>query len=154
MPRRSTLACPASPPAAAIMARERQRALALACSLVALQLASPLAVIHAQPLQASQVQFLKDCQTAWSPVLFGWGGAHPVCSSVEGITCDSSGMVLELNISELNVTGSIPDSISSLRKLSILNHAIRVHRCRYLQYNQLTGSIPAAIGTLTNLKHL
>ncbi|CAI7752637.1 unnamed protein product [Closterium sp. NIES-53] len=144
MPRRSTLACPASPPAAAIMARERQRALALACSLVALQLASPLAVIHAQPLQASQVQFLKDCQTAWSPVLFGWGGAHPVCSSVEGITCDSSGMVLELNISELNVTGSIPDSISSLRKLSIL----------YLQYNQLTGSIPAAIGTLTNLKHL
>ncbi|CAI7774098.1 unnamed protein product [Closterium sp. NIES-54] len=100
-----------------------QRALALAWCLAVLQLATPVALVNAQPLQASQVQFLRDCQTAWSEALPGWGGAHPDCSSAQGITCDSNGMILKMNLPELSLSGSIPDSISSLRELSLLRTA-------------------------------
>ncbi|CAI5463036.1 unnamed protein product [Closterium sp. Yama58-4] len=145
--RRSTL-CLSSPPAAAAslegMARERrvQRALSLACCLVTLQLVST--VVHAQPLQASQVQFLQDCQTVWGQTFPGWGDSNPDCSSAEGVTCDSSGMISAMGVSNLNLKGSIPDSISNLRKISLLD----------VSWNKLSGSIPTEIGVLTNLQSL
>ncbi|CAI5463000.1 unnamed protein product, partial [Closterium sp. Yama58-4] len=72
------------------------------------------------------------------------------------------------NLPELSLSGSIPDSISSLRELSIL-YLIKNRftgsipstisiltnlQQLYLQYNHLTGSIPAEIGILTNLRFL
>ncbi|CAI7926942.1 unnamed protein product, partial [Closterium sp. NIES-54] len=127
-----------------VVERWVQRALALALCLAVLQLATPVALVNAQLLQASQVQFLQDCQTAWGQTLPGWGSSNPDCSSAKGITCDSSGMVLVMDLPYLNLKGPIPDSISSLRELSII----------YLQYNQLTGSIPTTLGVLTNLNHI
>ncbi|CAI7901373.1 unnamed protein product, partial [Closterium sp. NIES-54] len=114
--------------------------LALAWCLAVLQLATPVPMVNAQPLQASQVQFLQDCLTAWGQTL----PSNPDCSSVEGITCDSSGMVLEMKLPERNLRGPIPGSISSLRELSIL----------YLIKNRFTGSIPNTISILTNLQQL
>ncbi|CAI5535106.1 unnamed protein product, partial [Closterium sp. Naga37s-1] len=89
-------------------------------------------------------QFLQDCQTAWDELLPGWGGAHPDCSSAQGITCDSNGMILEMSLPELSLSGSIPDSISALRELSLL----------YLIKNWCTATIPTTIGVLTNLQQL
>ncbi|CAI5981230.1 unnamed protein product [Closterium sp. NIES-64] len=76
------------------MTRERvQCALALAWSLAVLATSS----VNAQPLQATQARFLQDCQTAWGQTFPGWSGATPECSTANGITCDWSGMILEIN---------------------------------------------------------
>ncbi|CAI5535190.1 unnamed protein product, partial [Closterium sp. Naga37s-1] len=88
-------------------------------------------------------QFLRDCQTAWGQTLPGWGGSNPDCSSAQGVTCDSTGMISAMRLSSLNLGGSIPDSISNLKKISSL----------ILSRNQLSGSIPAAIGNLANLSY-
>ncbi|CAI5929890.1 unnamed protein product [Closterium sp. NIES-65] len=99
------------------MTRERvQCALALAWSLAVLATSS----VNAQPLQATQAptpgfpsrphssnnypsslhqpaaRFLQDCQTAWGQTFPGWSGATPECSTANGITCDWSGMILEI----------------------------------------------------------
>ncbi|CAI5463024.1 unnamed protein product [Closterium sp. Yama58-4] len=103
-----------------LLERWVQRALALAWCVAVLQLATPVALVNAQLLEESQVQFLQDCQTAWGQTLPGWGDPNPDCSSAQGITCDSNGMVLVMHLPELNLSGSIPDSISSLRELSLL----------------------------------
>ncbi|CAI5462998.1 unnamed protein product, partial [Closterium sp. Yama58-4] len=88
-------------------------------------------------------QFMQDCQTAWNQVLPGWGAANPDCTA-QGITCDSSGMILEMQLDSLSIAGSIPSSISSLPALSKL----------LIRDNQLSGSIPTTINVLTNMQHL
>ncbi|GJP49254.1 hypothetical protein CLOM_g8492 [Closterium sp. NIES-68] len=126
------------------MVRERvQRALSLAWCLAALAVA-PFAMIHAVPLQASQVKFLQDCQTAWDVVFPGWSGSNPDCRRAENVKCDSSGMIVEINILWIDLRGPIPDSIGNLRKLTAL----------YLVQSHLSGSIPTTIGILTNLVNM
>ncbi|CAI5499317.1 unnamed protein product, partial [Closterium sp. Naga37s-1] len=86
-------------------------------------------------------QFLQDFQTAWGQNLAGWGGSDPDCSSATGVTCDNSGMISAMRLSNLNLRGPIPDSISNLQKISSLD----------VSNNWINGSIPAKIGDLTNL---
>ncbi|CAI5479172.1 unnamed protein product, partial [Closterium sp. Yama58-4] len=128
------------------MARERVRvlcALALACWLAVLL--APAAIVNAAvPLEATQVQFLQECQAAWGQSIPGWSGASPDCSNATGLTCDPSGMIVDLQLRNYKLGGQIPNSLSSLRKVTRLD----------LASNQLPGSIPATVTALSLLKYL
>ena len=60
-----------------------------------------------------------------------------------GVTV-SSGHVIEIRLSENNLSGNIPPQLGDLAGLEAL----------WLDYNQLTGSIPTELGNLTDLQHL
>jgi Leucine-rich repeat (LRR) protein len=70
-----------------------------------------------------------------------WNVTNTPCSDWAGITCDG-GHVIQIDRSEKNLTGSIPDwsALTSLQHLGLWN-------------NQLTGSIPDW-SMLTSLQHL
>ncbi|GJP75339.1 hypothetical protein CLOP_g5790 [Closterium sp. NIES-67] len=128
------------------MARERvQRALALVWCITAALVVTPLVMVHAQPLEVSQVQFLQDCKAAWDQDFDGWSN-NPDCSSSASskFECDSSGMIVKISLQYANLFGPLPDSISNLRVLSSLDF----YRA------QVTGSIPGTIGSLTSLLSL
>ncbi|CAI5959809.1 unnamed protein product [Closterium sp. NIES-65] len=73
--------------------RERvQRAWALAWWLAVL--VAPVAMVKAVPLEATQVEFLQECQAAWGRSISGWSGESPDCSSATGLACDPSGMIV------------------------------------------------------------
>ncbi|MBO5075647.1 MAG: redoxin domain-containing protein [Bacteroidales bacterium] len=69
-----------------------------------------------------------------------WGSALPV-SEWYGIRTDEDGLVIGISLQFNNLTGSIPEGLSGLERLSTLD----------LYYNNLTGSIPAEIGSISNL---
>ena len=61
-----------------------------------------------------------------------------------GVTTDTDGNVLELDLSRNKLTGEIPEAVGDLTQLTILN----------LDNNKLTGTIPAELGKLTQLTEL
>ncbi len=61
-----------------------------------------------------------------------------------GVTTDTDGNVLELDLSRNKLTGTIPAEVGDLTQLTELR----------LNNNQLTGTIPAAVWTLTRLTTL
>ncbi|GJP71830.1 hypothetical protein CLOP_g2620 [Closterium sp. NIES-67] len=112
-------------------------------ALSALWLTSVVSSCRAQTIHASQAVFLTDCQNAWARTFEGWTqGAN--CSAAYGLECDGSGMITRMIISNNSLTGSIPDSISSLTALTQLD----------LSDNKLSGSIPTGVGKLSRLKEL
>lgn len=56
----------------------------------------------------------------------------------------SSNRVVEIDLSQNNLSGSIPSSLGNIDKLRSLD----------LEYNELTGSIPASLGNLADLQYL
>ncbi|CAI5513690.1 unnamed protein product, partial [Closterium sp. Naga37s-1] len=111
--------------------------------------------------------FLEDCQKAWGKTLLGWARGA-TCGTIEGVTCDSSGMITSIDLTSTTLDGSIPNSISSLTSLKTLamsNCGLKGSipaeilslvslKIFNVTNNQLTGPIPAAIGKLTNLNEL
>ena len=61
-----------------------------------------------------------------------------------GVTTDASGKVIELDLSENNLSGTIPSELADLSSLEKLN----------LDLNELKGQIPAELGILANLEDL
>ncbi|WP_339869278.1 PKD domain-containing protein [uncultured Algoriphagus sp.] len=76
----------------------------------------------------------------------GWttAGSPPDVSGWYGITVDAAGHVVELNLSNNNLVGTLSTAISGLTYLKTLN----------VDGNNLTGSIPTTLGTLTGLNQL
>ena len=70
-----------------------------------------------------------------------WGTDLPL-DEWYGVSTDWKGHVYSINLSDNNLTGSIPNSIEGLIELRRL----------YLSNNQLTGDIPESIGYLGNLE--
>ena len=85
-----------------------------------------------------------------------------------GVIVDDSGRVIELNLSENELSGSIPPELGNLAKLEVLGLAVNqlrgtiplelVNLSRlthlFLFSNQLTGSIPPELSKLANLEQL
>ncbi|KAL8125072.1 hypothetical protein AgCh_012662 [Apium graveolens] len=61
-----------------------------------------------------------------------------------GITCDSHRHVISLNLSSLNLTGTLSPDLSSLRFLQNLSLAV----------NQFSGSLPESLNSLSSLRSL
>ncbi|KAL9459803.1 hypothetical protein AB3S75_003080 [Citrus x aurantiifolia] len=73
-----------------------------------------------------------------------WNTSTPVCNWT-GVACDiHSRRVTVLNISSLNLIGTIPSQLWNLSSLESLN----------LSFNRLSGSIPSAIFTTYTLKYV
>lgn len=69
-----------------------------------------------------------------------WGSDLPV-SEWHGIRTDEEGMVIDICLFKNNLTGTLPEGLSGLERLSQFD----------IIDNHLTGSIPAEIGQLSNL---
>lgn len=62
----------------------------------------------------------------------------------KGISCDESGVLTHLRLTNLGLMGSIPESICRLQSLRVLD----------LSFNQLSSSIPTTIGNMTAVWYL
>ena len=78
----------------------------------------------------------------------GWaeGAAGTDCDVCdwEGITCNSNGRVITINLGNNNLTGTIPNEIGQLTELDRLA----------LSSNSLSGPIPSVIGSLSKLRRI
>lgn len=72
-----------------------------------------------------------------------WDLSQPI-NTWSGVNLNADGCVLNLYLSNNQMTGNIPAALGNLSNLSILS----------LAYNQLTGSIPPELGNLNNLTEL
>ena len=73
-----------------------------------------------------------------------WNSAEPI-SSWFGVTTDDNGRVIELNLRENGLSGSLSTAIGQLGQLKVLD----------LSFNRsLGGSVPSELGNLSNLENL
>ncbi|KAL0327526.1 UNVERIFIED_CONTAM: Receptor-like protein kinase [Sesamum angustifolium] len=101
------------------------------------------------------------------PVLDSWNATSSPCDWPE-IQCSADGSVTGILLKDYNLTGSIPDSISTLENLTVLDLAFNffpgsfptaVLNCSKLQYldlsqNLFVGNIPAGIDRLNSLQYI
>ncbi|KAH9714615.1 protein kinase domain-containing protein [Citrus sinensis] len=85
-----------------------------------------------------------------------WNTSTPVCNWT-GVACDvHSHRVTVLNISSLNLTGTIPSQLGNLSSLSIPSAIFTIYTLQNvsLRKNQLTGTFPSFIFNKSSLQHL
>ncbi|XP_042515031.1 MDIS1-interacting receptor like kinase 1-like [Macadamia integrifolia] len=68
---------------------------------------------------------------------------HSIHCNWTGIWCNSNGAVEKLDLSYMNLSGSVSDDIQRLRSLTVLN----------LCYNGFSSSLPKSLSKLTQLTH-
>lgn len=78
-----------------------------------------------------------------SRVVGSWSGNNP-CASWVGITCDSKGNVVVMNLASSYLSGVLNPRIAQLTSLTTLK----------LNNNHLTGTVPSTLVSLTSLKTL
>ncbi|KAL3683269.1 hypothetical protein R1sor_001291 [Riccia sorocarpa] len=90
---------------------------------------------------------LQALAKAWSGsnALSSWIGTDPCGELWAGITCDSDGNVTQLELTNRNISGSIPPDIGNLVALESLDLTLN---------RELVGKLPPELGNLTNLKQL
>ncbi|PTQ46751.1 hypothetical protein MARPO_0010s0134 [Marchantia polymorpha] len=91
---------------------------------------------------ANDATVLKSLQSIFG--LEDWQGdaCYPV--AWDWVACDGDSRIIELNLSDKNLTGPIPDAIVELTQLQKIR----------LDNNQLNGTIPQSLRTLRNLQLL
>ncbi|PIN10653.1 Serine/threonine protein kinase [Handroanthus impetiginosus] len=101
------------------------------------------------------------------PTLESWDATSSPCDWPE-IKCSGDGSVISISVNNYNINGSIPESISTLEYLTVLdlsfnsfsgNFPTAILNCSKLQYldlsqNLFVGNIPANIDLLKSLQHL
>ncbi|GMP49950.1 hypothetical protein CsSME_00016756 [Camellia sinensis var. sinensis] len=98
----------------------------------------------------THLQLGRKCHSIGQEVSFNSSAMSPYCSflfhprKLESMNWTSLPNLEQLNLLSCNLTGSIPEEIGTLSKLTDL----------YLSRNNLEGLIPSSIGQLTNLTHL
>jgi len=107
--------------------------------------------VHASPLIATAKDAERDALEALYQDTDGdnWTNnrnwlSNASLDSWHGVTTDRNGRVVELDLSENELNGTIPSELGSLTHLEGLN----------LSQNQLSGTIPFELGNLTNLTAL
>ena len=107
----------------------------------------PTAAPTTTPTDASEVAALAALYEAANGANWknndNWLSDKPI-GEWHGVTTDRNGRVTELDLSENQLTGSIPSELGSLSNLTVL----------YLWGNSLSGGIPPELGNLTNLELL
>ncbi|KAL3645934.1 hypothetical protein CASFOL_011114 [Castilleja foliolosa] len=103
----------------------------------------PLLVIsQVSPAERSTLLNLKK-ELGDPPVLQSWNDTSSQCNWLE-IQCSSGGAVTGINLNNYNISGVIPDFISTLENLIILD----------LGYNFFMGSFPAGVLNCSKLTYL
>ncbi|XP_019420942.1 PREDICTED: nodulation receptor kinase-like [Lupinus angustifolius] len=100
-------------------------------------------------------------------VIESWSGDPCIIFPWQGIACDNSSVITELDLSSSNLKGTIPSSVTEMTNLKILNLSHSSFNGYIpsfpmssmlisidLSYNDLTGSLPESIPSLPNLKSL
>ncbi|KAH6819857.1 hypothetical protein C2S53_020741 [Perilla frutescens var. hirtella] len=123
---------------------------------------------HLQSDQSSLLVFKSKIIDPHNMLKNNWTTATSVCSWV-GVTCDKNSSVIELDISDMELAGSIPPEIDNLPLLVSLNMANNnftgsipptifnnMSRLEFIHLdgNNLSGEIPKEIGHLTILRIL
>ncbi|PRQ22081.1 putative protein kinase RLK-Pelle-LRR-XI-1 family [Rosa chinensis] len=137
--------------------------LLLLLSLLFLSLLSP-----STSTELDQLLKLKTSLESSNPTLFSsWKQEHPTCNFT-GIVCNLNGLVSEINLSQKNLSGSLPfDAICSLPQLEKLSFGSNflhgsltedLKKCTSLQEldlakNSFTGKVPD-LGSLSQLRLL
>eukprot|EP00271_Cylindrocystis_brebissonii_P018360 TRINITY_DN514_c0_g1_i7.p1 TRINITY_DN514_c0_g1~~TRINITY_DN514_c0_g1_i7.p1 ORF type:complete len:1469 (-),score=218.59 TRINITY_DN514_c0_g1_i7:1022-5428(-) len=118
---------------------------ALLVAVFILAAAAPLADAFVT-IQSSQTAPLLDLKEGFGPKIpiFAEWGLTKNCAYWLGVTCNSEGYVIALEIPDNNLDGNFSESVGKLKNLTIIN----------LSGNSLSGDIPTSIGNLTKLYHL
>ncbi|GJP80179.1 hypothetical protein CLOP_g10400, partial [Closterium sp. NIES-67] len=96
-------------------------------------------------LSSSEWAALETLSAAWGGFDgFGTWKNNNAWERMSNIICDSTNHVMQLNVSGLGIRGFIPDAISALASLTVLD----------LSQNYLTGTLPKGLSILSNLKTL
>ncbi|CAI5461755.1 unnamed protein product [Closterium sp. Yama58-4] len=106
-------------------------------------------------------QALAESAAAWGVAPTGWSGGGD-CSQVQGVTCDSNGTVVAIDLSNTPLNGSIPKEIGNLTTLTLLlwgttpSFLSLLTQLRRLDLSDSTlhGSIPGSLWVLPELRHL
>ena len=127
---------------------------------------------HAAAQQADERQLLLEVKRAWGdpPELASWSAATgSPCTGWAHVSCDGAGRVTSLALSNVTVSGPVPDAIGRLTGLATLdlsNTSVSggfpesLYNCTGLTHldlsmNKLAGNLPADIGRLGgNLTYL
>ncbi|CAI5479714.1 unnamed protein product [Closterium sp. Yama58-4] len=113
--------------------------------LVALLLASASLgqqrLVAAKPnIAESQADGLAVLQMAWGELEPSWAVGSD-CSKALGLSCDDQGRIVAINLPAGNISGYLPEGISTLKSLQQIS----------LPSNQLFNSLPLSVSLLTNL---
>ncbi len=116
----------------------------LLCGLIslALNLWPALCEAQSQDRAALVALYRATGETSWT-TRTNWNTTAAL-NTWHGVTTNSAGRVVALNLRANNLSGSIPSDIGDLSALTRLD----------LSGNRLNGEIPAALGNLSNLTHL